>query len=297
MQSIIKKSGAFWASEFVHNFRGNISAITGGVIILFFIFIVAFGPSLVRQNPYDIASLQLIDAYKPPVWLSGGDPNYILGTDGQGRDLLASIVYGTRISLFIGLVAMICSSLIGATLGLVAGYYGGRLDGVIMRIADVQLSFPSILIALFLMSAFGTGIDKILISLTCVGWVIYARTVRGSTLSEKQKEYVQAAKAAGLPNRLIIVRHILPNVLTPLIVVATIQIGTFILIEASLSFLGVGVPITKPSLGLLVKNGFDVMLSGLWWTSVFPGAVIMLIVFGINLLGDFLRDELNPQLK
>lgn len=297
MQSIIKKSGAFWASEFVHNFRGNISAITGGVIILFFIFIVAFGPSLVRQNPYDIASLQLIDAYKPPVWLSGGDPNYILGTDGQGRDLLASIVYGTRISLFIGLVAMICSSLIGATLGLVAGYYGGRLDGVIMRIADVQLSFPSILIALFLMSAFGTGIDKILISLTCVGWVIYARTVRGSTLSEKQKEYVQAAKAAGLPNRLIIVRHILPNVLTPLIVVATIQIGSFILIEASLSFLGVGVPITKPSLGLLVKNGFDVMLSGLWWTSVFPGAVIMLIVFGINLLGDFLRDELNPQLK
>jgi len=297
MQSIIKKTGAFWASEFAHNFRGNISAILGGVIILFFIFIVAFGPFLVRQNPYDIASLQLIDAYKPPVWLSGGDPNYILGTDGQGRDVLASIVYGTRISLFIGLVAMICSSLIGASLGLIAGYFGGRLDGVIMRIADVQLSFPSILIALFLMSAFGTGIDKILISLTCVGWVIYARTVRGSTLSEKQKEYVQAAKAAGLPNRLIIVRHILPNVLTPLIVVATIQIGTFILIEASLSFLGVGVPITKPSLGLLVKNGFDVLLSGLWWTSVFPGAVIMLIVFGINLLGDFLRDELNPRLK
>ena len=297
MQSIIKKTGAFWASEFAHNFRGSISAIIGGVIILFFILIVAFGPSLVRQNPYDIASLQLIDAYKPPVWLSGGDPNYILGTDGQGRDVLASIVYGTRISLFIGLVAMICSSLIGAALGLIAGYYGGRLDGVIMRIADVQLSFPSILIALFLMSAFGTGIDKILISLTCVGWVIYARTVRGSTLSEKQKEYVQAAKAAGLPNRLIIVRHILPNVLTPLIVVATIQIGTFILIEASLSFLGVGVPITKPSLGLLVKNGFDVLLSGLWWTSVFPGAVIMLIVFGINLLGDFLRDELNPRLK
>ena len=267
------------------------------MIILFFIFIVALGPSLVRQNPYDIASLQLMDAYKPPVWLPGGDPNYLLGTDGQGRDVLASIVYGTRISLFIGLAAMLCSSLIGATLGLVAGYYGGRLDGVIMRIADVQLSFPSVLIALFLMSAFGTGIDKILISLTCVGWVIYARTVRGSTLSEKQKEYVQAAKAAGLSNRRIIVRHILPNVLTPLIVVATIQVGTFILIEASLSFLGVGVPITKPSLGLLVKNGFDVLLSGLWWTSVFPGAFIMLLVFGINLLGDFLRDELNPRLK
>ena len=297
MQTLIKKSGVFWASEFAHNFRGNLSAISGGVIILFFIVIVAFGPSLVRQNPYDIASLELMDAYKPPVWLPGGDARYLLGTDGQGRDVLASIVYGTRISLFIGLAAMICSSLIGATLGLIAGYFGGRLDGMIMRIADVQLSFPSILIALFLMSAFGTGIDKILISLTCVGWVIYARTVRGSTLSEKQKEYVQAARAAGLPNRLIILRHILPNVMTPVIVVATIQIGTFILIEASLSFLGVGVPITKPSLGLLIKNGFDVLLSGLWWTSVFPGAVIMLLVFGINLLGDFLRDELNPRLK
>jgi peptide/nickel transport system permease protein len=297
MQRILKKTEAIWASEFVHNFRGNLSAIVGGAIILFFIIIVVFGPSLVRQNPYDIASLQLIDAYKPPVWLSDGDPNYILGTDGQGRDVLASIVYGTRISLFIGLTAMFCSSLIGSALGLIAGYYGGRLDGMIMRIADVQLSFPSILIALFLMSAFGKGIDNILISLTCVGWVIYARTVRGSTLSEKQKEYVQAARAAGLPNRLIIVRHILPNVLTPLIVVGTIQIGTFILIEASLSFLGVGVPITKPSLGLLVKNGFDVLLSGLWWTSVFPGAFIMLLVFGINLLGDFLRDELNPRLK
>ena len=293
----MKKNGSFWASEFVHNFRGNSSAIIGGAIIIFFIFIVTCGPSLVWQNPYDIASLELMDAYKPPVWLPGGDVKYILGTDGQGRDLLASIVYGTRISLIISLAAMFCSSMIGATLGLIAGYYGGRWDGVIMRIADVQLSFPSLLIALFLMSAFGTGIDKVLISLTCVGWVVYARTVRGSTLSEKQKEYVQAARAAGLPNRKIIVRHILPNVLTPLIVVATIQIGTFILIEASLSFLGVGVPITKPSLGLLVKNGFDVLLSGLWWTSVFPGAFIMLLVFGINLLGDFLRDELNPRLR
>ncbi|NNK96513.1 MAG: ABC transporter permease [Desulfobacterales bacterium] len=297
MPTILKKNQAFWASEFVHNFRANSSAIIGSVIIVFFIFVVALGPSLVRQNPYDIASLELMDAYKPPAWLPGGEPKYILGTDGQGRDLLASIVYGTRISLLIGLAAMFCSSLIGATLGLIAGYYGGRWDGVIMRIADVQLSFPSLMIALFLMSAFGNGIDKVLISLTCVGWVVYARTVRGSTLSEKQKEYVQAAQAAGLPNRKIIVRHILPNVLTPLIVVATIQIGTFILIEASLSFLGVGVPITKPSLGLLVKNGFDVLLSGLWWTSVFPGVVIMLIVFGINLLGDFLRDELNPRLR
>ncbi len=168
---------------------------------------------------------------------------------------------------------------------------------MIMRVADVQLSFPSVLTALFLMSAFGTGVEKVLIALTSVGWVVYARTVRGSTLREKQKEYIQAARVAGLATWKIILRHILPNVLTPVIVVATIQVGTFVLIEASLSFLGVGVPITKPSLGLLIKNGFDVLFSGLWWISVFPGLVIMLLVFGINLLGDFLRDELNPRLK
>lgn len=297
MSPFLKKSEAFLGSELFHNFRGSYSAISGAGIIAFFVFIVVLGPSLVWQNPYDIASLELLDAYKPPFWVPGGDVRYVLGTDGQGRDVLASIVYGTRISLLISLAAMVCSSVIGAALGLISGYYGGRLDGFIMRVADVQLSFPSLLIALFLMSAFGNGLGKVLVSLTCVGWVIYARTVRGSTLSEKQKEYVQAAQAAGLPNHKIIVRHILPNVMTPLIVVATIQIGTFILIEASLSFLGVGVPITQPSLGLLVKNGFDVLLSGLWWTSVFPGAFIMLLVFGINLLGDFLRDELNPRLR
>ena len=187
--------------------------------------------------------------------------------------------------------------MIGTFLGLIAGYFGGWLDALIMRIADIQLSFPSMLIALFLMSAFGTGIDKILISLTAVGWVVYARTVRGSTLGERQREYVQAARVAGLTDAAIIWRHILPNVMTPLIVVATVQVGTFILIEASLSFLGVGVPVTRPSLGLLIKNGFDVLFSGLWWTSVFPGLMIMAMVFGINLLGDFLRDELNPRLK
>ena len=199
--------------------------------------------------------------------------------------------------MFIGLAAMLASCVIGTTVGLLAGFHGGWLDGVIMRIADVQLSFPSMLIALFLMSAFGTGIDKVLIALTAVGWVVYARTVRGSTLSEVSKEYVQAARVAGLRDGKIIRRHLLPNVLTPVIVVATVQVGVFILIEASLSFLGVGVPITQPSLGLLIKNGFDVLFSGLWWTSVFPGLVIMALVFGINLFGDFLRDELNPRLK
>ena len=274
---------AFFQSEFFYNYRRSSSAMIGSALMAFFALAVLLGPFIVAQDPYDIAALNLMDSYKPPVWLEGGDPQFWLGTDGQGRDVWASILYGARISLFIGLVAMVASCFIGTLLGLIAGFYGGIVDSVIMRIADIQLSFPSILIALFLMSA--------------VGWVVYARTVRGSTLSEIEKEYVQAAKVAGLPNHKIIRKHVLPNVLTPLIVIATIQVGTFVLIEASLSFLGVGVPITQPSLGLLIKNGFDVLFSGLWWTSVFPGVAIMMLVFGINLFGDFLRDELNPRLK
>ncbi len=288
---------AFFQSEFFYNYRRSSSAMIGSALMASFALAVLVGPFLVSQNPYDIAALDLMDSYKPPFWLEGGDPRFWLGTDGQGRDVWASILYGARISLFIGLVAMVASCAIGTLLGLVAGFYGGLVDSVIMRIADIQLSFPSILIALFLMSAVGTGIDKVLIALTAVGWVVYARTVRGSTLSEIEKEYVQAARVAGLPNSKIIRKHVLPNVLTPLIVIATIQVGTFVLIEASLSFLGVGVPITQPSLGLLIKNGFDVLFSGLWWTSVFPGVAIMMLVFGINLFGDFLRDELNPRLK
>ncbi|MEM8855291.1 MAG: ABC transporter permease [Pseudomonadota bacterium] len=284
-------------SEFIYNWTRSASAICGTFLILLFAFAVTAGPAVVAQNPYDIASLNLLDSYKPPMWMEGGEARFPLGTDGQGRDILASIIYGARVSVMIGLVAMIAACLIGTTLGLIAGFYGGVVDSIIMRIADIQLSFPSILIALFLMSAVGTGIDKVLIALTAVGWVVYARTVRGSALAEIEKDYVQAARVAGLRDRRIIVRHVLPNVLTPLIVISTIQVGTFVLIEASLSFLGVGVPITEPSLGLLVKNGFDVMFSGLWWTSVFPGLAIMLLVFGINLFGDFLRDELNPRLK
>ncbi len=297
MSALAARLSRFAASELAHNWVRNASAIAGTIIILAFALMVSFGPMLVAQDPYDVRQLDLMDAFKPPAWLEGGTAQYLLGTDQQGRDVLASIIHGSRISLFIGFTAMLASCLIGTTLGLLAGFYGGRLDSLIMRIADIQLSFPSVLTALFLMSAFGTGVEKVLIALTSVGWVVYARTVRGSTLREKGREYVQAARVSGLSNARIILRHILPNVLTPLIVVATIQVGTFILIEASLSFLGVGVPITRPSLGLLIKNGFDVLFSGLWWISVFPGLFIMLIVFGINLLGDFLRDELNPRLK
>ena len=277
--------------------RRSPAALAGGALMLAFALVVLLGPALVWQDPYDVRQLNLMDSYKPPMWLPGGEARYPLGTDGQGRDVLAAILYGTRVTVLIGLGAMLASCALGTALGLLAGYHGGLLDAAIMRVADLQLSFPSMLIALFLMSAFGTGADKVVIALTAVGWVVYARTVRGQVLSEAGREYVQAARVAGLTDGAIIRRHVLPNVLTPVIVVATVQVGTFVLIEASLSFLGVGVPITEPSLGLLIKNGFDVLLSGLWWVSVFPGLVIMALVFGINLFGDFLRDELNPRLR
>lgn len=287
----------FLESEFFFNYRHNTSAIIGSILVLIAILVAVFGKFIAPQNPYDLSAINLSDAYLSPAWLSGGDSRFLLGTDNQGRCILSAIIYGSVSSLTIGLVGMIASCIIGTTLGLISGYYGGRIDAFIMRIADIQLSFPSMLIALFMMSIFGRGIDKLLIALTMVGWVTYARTVRGETLSIKNKEYVEAARTIGIPNLQIILKHIMPNVITSVIVLATIQVGNFILTEATLSFLGVGVPITEPSLGLLVKAGFDVLFSGLWWTSVFPGLYIMLVVFGINLLGDFLRDELNPNLK
>lgn len=292
-----KREERFLESEFFHNFLRNPGAVLGLVIVALFLLMVTVGPFYTPQNPYDLASLDLMDAYKPPLWMEGGDPAFPLGTDDQGRDLLSAIVYGSRISMSIGLVVVLLSCVLGTAIGLAAGYFGGRLDSLLMRMVDVQLSFPAMLVALFIMAAFGRGFGKLVVALTIVGWVLYARTVRGSVLVEKKKEYVDAAKLIGLSPLPIILRHVLPNILTPLIVIATIQVGNVILTEATLSYLGVGVPVTKPSLGLLVKNGYDVLFSGLWWASVFPGMFIMLLVFGINLLGDFLRDELNPRLK
>lgn len=287
----------FLKSEFFFNYKKNLPAIIGSIIILIAILTAVFGKQLAPQNPYDLTQLNLSDAYLPPMWQEGGSSEYPLGTDNQGRCILSAIIYGSIISMYIGVVGMLFSCIIGTTLGLLSGYYGGKLDSIIMRIADIQLSFPSMLIALFIMSAFGRGIGKLLIALTMVGWVMYARTARGEVLSVKKKEYIEAARIIGLPSYKIIIKHILPNVITSIIVISTIQVGSFILTEATLSFLGVGVPVTEPSLGLLVKNGFDVLFSGLWWVCVFPGLYIMLLVFGINLLGDFLRDELNPRLK
>lgn len=287
----------FRESEFWHHFKQSYTAILASILLLFIILTALWGPLFTVQDPYKLSQLHLADAYKPPFWMEDGDPRFILGTDQQGRDILSAIVYGSRVSLFIGLAGVAISSTVGVFLGLIAGYFGGKIDALVMRIADIQLSFPSMLIALFLMNTLGRGVGNILIALSLVGWVRYARTVRGETLAVKKKEYIEAMKVVGLPDRTIIFGHVMPNVLTSIIVLSTIQVGTFILLEATLSFLGLGVPVVRPSLGMLCSEGFKVLYSGLWWVSIFPGLYIVLIVFSINLLGDFLRDEFNPKLK
>lgn len=284
-------------SETWSNYKKSKTAVIASVMLALIVLIALIGPWFTAQNPYEIGGLNLTDAYKPPAWMEGGDSRFPLGTDQQGRCILSSIVYGSRVSLFVGIVGVLLSGALGICLGLFAGCFGGAVDSLIMRIADIQLSFPSMLVALFLMSMLGRGIGNILVSIMLVGWVRYARTVRAETLSVKSMEYVDAMRVVGLSNLRIAFKHILPNVLTSIIVLSTIQVGSFILLEASLSFLGLGVPIVRPSLGMLCSDGFKVLYSGLWWVSVFPGLYIVLIVFSINLLGDFLRDEFNPKLK
>ncbi len=285
------------SSQFFDSYIHSPVAIVSSILILIIILAAIFGKVIAPQNPFNLSELKLRNAYKPPAFAEGGTTEFLLGTDQQGRDVFSAILYGSRTSIFIGVVGVILCVLLGVTLGILSGYYGGWLDSLIMRIADIQLSFPSMLIAMVLMSVLGRGIGNILIALLLVGWVKFARTVRSETLSVRKSEYVAAAKVIGLPDRRIILKYVLPNVTTSLIVLATMQVGSFILMEATLSFLGLGVPITQPSLGMLCSDGFKVMFGGLWWVSVFPGLYIIIIVFAINLLGDFLRDELNPKLK
>ena len=281
------------SSQFYSHFKKSPVAIISSVVLLLILLMAVFGPLLLTNKPYDLSTLELQNAYLKPLENS----RFILGTDQQGRDIFSAIIYGSRTSLLIGVLGVILSGVLGVVLGIIAGYFGGWVDNLVMRIADIQLSFPSILIAMFLMSVLGRGIGNVLIALMLVGWVKFARTVRGETLSIRKMEYVDAAHVIGYHSGRIIFKHILPNVTTSLIVLATMQVGSFILIEATLSFLGLGVPVTEPSLGMLCSDGFKVMFGGLWWVSVFPGLYIVLIVFAVNLLGDFLRDELNPKLK
>jgi len=273
--------------EYFEDKLAVIGLVVFAVLCVFALFPSFFSP----QNPYDLAQLYLENSFQSP------NANFILGTDEQGRDIFSAIIYGLRVSLYVGLASTILSVLIGFSLGLISGYYGGWVDTIIMRIADIQLSFPAILIALIIMALWGSGIDKIIIAITIVNWVYYARTARGVVLSEKEKDYAQSAKALGMSSFSIIFREIMPNVTAPIIVIATVRIANAIILEATLSFLGLGVPITEPSLGSLISNGYQVLFSGYWWTSVFPGIILMVLIISINLIGDRTRDIMNPRLK
>ena len=284
--------------EFWQEFRESTSGVMGGIITLLCLLFAFLAPVLSPQDPYDLTQLYLQNSHMAPTVLSKWSyGQFMLGSDGQGRCMYSAILYGLRISLYVGLASTVISSVFGTLVGLLAGYAGGRTDAVIMRIADIQLSFPAILIALVIMALWGQGLFKIIIAISVVNWVFYARTARGSTLSEREKDYVDAARAIGVSPAVIIVREILPNIVAPVIVIATVRIAHAIILESTLSFLGLGVPITEPSLGSLISEGYQVLFSGYWWITVFPGVGLMLIVLGINQLGDRLRDVLNPRLK
>lgn len=297
----------FWDGDLAWSWRHTPVAVAATIILLIML-VSAFGAGWIApHNPFDLATIDLLDALKPPVWQQEGSAKYLLGTDSQGRDLLSAIMYGTRVSLLIGLASVALSMLIGIVLGLISGYVGGRIDALIMRIADVQLSFPAILIALLIDGVARAVVPKdmheiiafpVLVgAIALAGWPQYARTVRGSTLVEKNREYVQAARVIGISKPVIMFRHVLPNVLGPVTVLATVHLATAIITEATLSFLGVGVPPTSPSLGTLIRIGNDFLFSGEWWITIFPGVGLVLLVLSVNLLGDWLRDALNPRLS
>ena len=272
-------------------------AVIGLVILAVFLAAALLAPWLAPQNPYDLASLDIMDARLPPGEPSGTGLVFWLGSDGQGRDMLSAMLYGLRISLFVGVTAVSAALAIGALAGLFAAYVGGRVETLIMRAVDIQLSFPAILLALILLSLLGNGVDKVIIALIAVQWAYFARAARGAALVERNREYVEAARCLGLSRARLLLRHLLPNCLPPLIVIATVDIARSITLEATLSFLGLGVPVTQPSLGMLIANGFDYLLSGVYWIAVFPGVLLTIVIVAINLVGDQLRDVLNPRLK
>ncbi len=285
-------------ARFAADFAESRLALLGLAVFAVILFVAVCAPLLSPQNPYDLAQLDVLDSRLEPGARSGdGKQVFWLGTDDQGRDMLSAIFYGLRISLGVGVTATLCALTLGLTLGLAAAFLGGRVDTLIMRVADIQLSFPAILIALILLALLGQGIDKIIIALVAVQWAYYARTVRSAALVERSKEYIEAATGLALPARRIVFRHLLPNCLPPVIVVATVQVAAAIALEATLSFLGLGLPITEPSLGLLIANGFTYMLSGKYWISFFPGVALLATIVSINLVGDQLRDVLNPRLQ
>ena len=296
-----------WEHDVAWSFRRSPVTILAAFLTLVCVGSALFAPWVAPHNPFDSATLNLSDGFTPPAWSAKGTAKYLLGTDDQGRDLLSTIMYGARISLGVGLAAVLFSATLGVSLGLLSGYLGGRLDAFIMRVADIQLSFPAILIALLIDGMTRVALPRevhdqiaiyvLVLAIGVSGWVQYARTVRGSTLVEKNKEYVQAARVIGRHPLAIMLRHVLPNVTGPVLVIATIHIATAIITEATLSFLGVGVPPTTPSLGTLIRIGNEFLFSGEWWITIFPGLALVLLVLSVNLLGDWLRDALNPKLR
>ena len=297
----------FWDSDVAYSFRRAPVAIVSFLVLVVCVGGAVFAPLLAPYNPFDLASLSLMDSFHPPAFMPDGDRTHLIGTDDQGRDMLSAIMYGTRISIFVGLLAIGFALSVGITVGLVAGYMGGAVDAVLMRIADVQLTFPAILIALLVDGILRAALPRefhdkmeiwvLIFAIGIARWPQFARTVRGSTLVERGREYVMAAQVIGLSSRRIMISHILPNVLGPVLVIATLNLGLAILDEATLSFLGVGLAPTEPSLGTLIRIGNNFLFSGEWWITIFPGLMLAAMVLAINLLGDWLRDALNPRLR
>jgi peptide/nickel transport system permease protein len=296
-----------WDSDFAYGFRHSPVAVASAAVALVFIVASALAPWIAPHDPMDVASLSLLDSFKPPVGLDGGDWSNVLGTDNQGRDVLSAIMYGMRISLAVGIFSVLFAIVVGIAVGLLAGYAGGTVDAVLMRVADVQLTFPSILTALLVDGIITAALPRtmrdslqIYVIIFAIGISLlpnFARTVRGSTLVERNKDYVMAARVIGVASWRIMISHVLPNVLGPVLVIGTLGLGNAIITEATLSFLGVGLPPTQPSIGTLIRFGNDFLFSGQWWITVFPGLALILMVLAINLLGDWLRDALNPRLR
>jgi peptide/nickel transport system permease protein len=302
-----ERLAAFWDSDLLWRFRHSPTTVLSLVIAVGMLLSAFFAGFIAPYNPFDLASFDLANAFIPPAWMEGGQKAFLLGTDDQGRDLLSAILYGLRVSLEIGLSSVAISLVLGITLGLVSGYIGGVTDAIIMRFCDVMLSFPAILLALLIDGIIRAILPPevhdeaayavLIFAISLSGWVRYARTVRGSTLREKKREYVEAAQVFGVGPVRIMFTHILPNVLGPILILATVQVATAIIAEATLSFLGVGVPPTTPSLGTLIRIGNEFLFSGEWWITIFPGLTLILFVLTVNLLGDWLRDALNPKLQ
>ncbi len=296
----------FKSSYLLYSFRRDKVAMASFAVLVLLILTGLAAPLVSPYNPYDPSSIDIMNSELPPAWQDAGSRAFLLGTDVQGRDMVSTMIYGLRLSILIGCGAVTLQALIGIFIGLIAGYIGGKVDALLMRLADIQLSFPYLMVAIFISAifqvAFGIGryaelaVPLLIVIIGLSEWPVYARTIRASVIGEKNKEYVEAARVIGLNRRLIMVRHILPNTITSVLVISTIQVANAVMSEAALSFLGLGMPVTKPSLGSLIRSGFEYIFSGSWWITIFPGILLVIFVLVINLLGDWLRDVLNPKL-